>query len=76
MRQRSGGSWFEASPDKEFTRPYLEKTHHKKALVEWLKVKALRLWLQVQMSENVSLLDCCLYLPITYDMQLRKIAKS
>jgi hypothetical protein len=22
-------------------RPYLEKTHHKKGLVEWLKVKAL-----------------------------------
>jgi hypothetical protein len=22
-------------------RPYLEKTHHKKVLVEWLKVKAL-----------------------------------
>jgi hypothetical protein len=23
------------------TRPYLEKTHHKKGLVEWLEVKAL-----------------------------------
>jgi hypothetical protein len=23
------------------TRPYLEKTHHKKGLVEWLKVKTL-----------------------------------
>jgi hypothetical protein len=26
---------------KEFTRPYLKKTLHKKGLVEWLKVKAL-----------------------------------
>jgi hypothetical protein len=25
-------------PWAEFTRPYLEKTHHKKGLVEWLKV--------------------------------------
>jgi hypothetical protein len=24
-----------------FERPYLKKTHHKKGLVEWLKVKAL-----------------------------------
>jgi hypothetical protein len=23
---------------KQFTRPYLEKTYHKKGLVEWLKV--------------------------------------
>jgi hypothetical protein len=23
---------------KKFMRPYLEKTHHKKGLVEWLKV--------------------------------------
>jgi hypothetical protein len=29
---------FEASPDKEFLGPYLEKTHQKKGLVEWLKV--------------------------------------
>jgi hypothetical protein len=38
--QRSGGSWFEASPGKQFARPYLEKkTHHKKkGLVKWLKV--------------------------------------
>jgi hypothetical protein len=34
----SGGWWFEASPGKQFIRLYLEKTHHKKALVEWLKV--------------------------------------
>jgi hypothetical protein len=26
---------------KQFVRPYLEKTHYKKGLVEWLKVKAL-----------------------------------
>jgi hypothetical protein len=26
---------------KQLTRPYLENTHHKKGLVEWLKVKAL-----------------------------------
>jgi hypothetical protein len=32
---------FEASPGKQFTRPYLEKTHHKKGLVEWLKVLTL-----------------------------------
>jgi hypothetical protein len=25
---------------KQFVRPYLEKTHHKNELVEWLKVKA------------------------------------
>jgi hypothetical protein len=37
-RQRSGGSRFEASPGKYFVRPYLEQTHHKKRLVEWLKV--------------------------------------
>jgi hypothetical protein len=37
-RQRSGGSWFKASPGKEFLRSYLEKTHHKKGLVKWLKV--------------------------------------
>jgi hypothetical protein len=29
---------FEASLGNEFARPYLEKTHHKKGLVEWLKV--------------------------------------
>jgi hypothetical protein len=34
---RSGGSWFKASPDKQFVRPYLEKTHHKKGLAELLK---------------------------------------
>jgi hypothetical protein len=32
---------FEASPGKQFSRPYLKKTHHKKGLVEWLKVQAL-----------------------------------
>jgi hypothetical protein len=31
---------FEATPGKEFMRPYLEKTLHKKGLEEWLKVKA------------------------------------
>jgi hypothetical protein len=35
----SGGeSWFEARTRKEFMRPCLAKTHHKKRLVEWLKV--------------------------------------
>jgi hypothetical protein len=34
----SGGSQFKASLGKWFARPYLEKTHHKKGLVEWLKV--------------------------------------
>jgi hypothetical protein len=32
------GKEFEATPDKQFARPYLEKTLHKKGLVEWLKV--------------------------------------
>jgi hypothetical protein len=32
---------FEASPGKEFVRLYLEEAHHKKGLVEWLKVEAL-----------------------------------
>jgi hypothetical protein len=32
---------FEASLGKEFERHYLEKSHHKKGLVEWLKVQAL-----------------------------------
>jgi hypothetical protein len=32
------GSWFKASPGKQFVRPYLEKAHHKKGLVQWLKV--------------------------------------
>jgi hypothetical protein len=31
-------SRFKASPSKYFTRPYLEKTYHKKRLMEWLKV--------------------------------------
>jgi hypothetical protein len=31
-------SKFEASPGIWFMRTYLEKTHHKKRLVEWLKV--------------------------------------
>jgi hypothetical protein len=26
-----GGLWFEARPDRQFTRPYLEKTLHEKA---------------------------------------------
>jgi hypothetical protein len=26
-----------ASPGKKFVKPYLEKTHHRKGLVEWLK---------------------------------------
>jgi hypothetical protein len=28
----------EASLGKEFVKPHLEKTHHKKGLVEWLKL--------------------------------------
>jgi hypothetical protein len=32
---------FEASPGKQFMKPYFKKTHHKKGLVEWLKVLAL-----------------------------------
>jgi hypothetical protein len=36
-RQRSGGSRFKVSPGKQFLGPYLEKTQHKKGLVEWLK---------------------------------------
>jgi hypothetical protein len=36
--QRSGGSWFEVGPGKQFVKPYLEKTFHKKRLVKWLKV--------------------------------------
>jgi hypothetical protein len=28
----------EASLGKQFMKPYLKKTHHKKGLVEWLKV--------------------------------------
>jgi hypothetical protein len=32
------GWQFEAGPGKQFTSPYLKKTHHKKRLVEWLKV--------------------------------------
>jgi hypothetical protein len=38
QRQRLGRLWFKASPGKQFTRPYLKKTLHKKRLVEWLKV--------------------------------------
>jgi hypothetical protein len=34
-RQRSGGSRFEASLGKQFERPYLEKTHHKKKEGWW-----------------------------------------
>jgi hypothetical protein len=30
---------FEASPGKQFTRPYLKNTQHRKELVEWLKVE-------------------------------------
>jgi hypothetical protein len=36
--KRSGGSRFEAGLGKQFLRPYLGKSHHKKRLVEWLKV--------------------------------------
>jgi hypothetical protein len=32
---------FQASTGKEFIRPYLKKTYHKKGLVKWLKVWAL-----------------------------------
>jgi hypothetical protein len=35
------GSQFEASRANSSARPYLEKTLHKKGLVEWLKVHAL-----------------------------------
>jgi hypothetical protein len=28
-------------PREKFVRPYLKKTHHKKGLVEWLKVEVL-----------------------------------
>jgi hypothetical protein len=34
----SGGLQLEARLGKQFERHYLEKTHHKKVLVEWLKV--------------------------------------
>jgi hypothetical protein len=37
----SGGSWFQASPGKKFTRHYLKKPFTKIRLVEWLQVKAL-----------------------------------
>jgi hypothetical protein len=43
QRQRSGELWFEASPGKYFTRPYLKNIHHKKGLVEWLRAEALSL---------------------------------
>jgi hypothetical protein len=33
-----GGSQFKASLGKQFAKLYLKKTHHKKWLVEWLKV--------------------------------------
>jgi hypothetical protein len=36
QRQRSGGSWFKASPGKWFMSPYLKKTLY----LEWLKVQA------------------------------------
>jgi hypothetical protein len=35
------GSQFEASPAKEFLRPYLEKPFTKIGLVEWLKIESL-----------------------------------
>jgi hypothetical protein len=35
------GLRFEASLGKQLARPYLEKTLHKKGLMEWHKVKAL-----------------------------------
>jgi hypothetical protein len=41
MRQKSGGSWLEASLGKLFTRSYLEKPFTKTGLEEWFKVKAL-----------------------------------
>jgi hypothetical protein len=38
----SGGLWFKASLGKQFVRPHLKKSYHKKiGLVDWLKVKAL-----------------------------------
>jgi hypothetical protein len=37
----SGGSWFEDRLGKQFMTPYLEQSHHKNELVEWLKVQAL-----------------------------------
>jgi hypothetical protein len=37
-RQRSGGSRFKPSSGKSFMRPYLEKTLHRKGLVEWVMV--------------------------------------
>jgi hypothetical protein len=37
-KQRSGGSQFEASPGKKFSRPRLKKPFTKEGLVEWLKV--------------------------------------
>jgi hypothetical protein len=40
-KQRSGGSWFKASPRQIVWRPNLEKTQHRNGLVEWLKEKAL-----------------------------------
>jgi hypothetical protein len=40
-RQRSGGSQFEASPGKTVPQTKSGKTHHKKGLVDWLKVQAL-----------------------------------
>jgi hypothetical protein len=38
QEERSGASWFKTSPGKWFKRPCLKNTHHKKGLVEWLKV--------------------------------------
>jgi hypothetical protein len=38
LRGRVGGSQFEASLGKQFTRLYLKKPYHKKGLVEWLKL--------------------------------------
>jgi hypothetical protein len=41
LRGRDQEDHSQSQPGKEFARPYLNKTHHKKGLVEWLKVKAL-----------------------------------
>jgi hypothetical protein len=38
IRRQRSGSQFEASLSKQFEKPYLRKIHHKKGLVEGLKV--------------------------------------
>jgi hypothetical protein len=62
---------FKASLGKQFTRPYLEKTHHQKGMLEWLKVYALSSNPSTGKKKKLSVVACACYPSYTKSVNTR-----